>query len=338
MLGFKVPLKNAEEAKRCLIEKRLLDRAGKPVKKGNEIIFSVLRRDKELKKKLNGTFLVLDFTKAREAKGYKEHLKGILPDKEIEELPVAYDVIGDVIIVDLKGNRHEKDVGEAILKANKSIKTILKKTGTHEGEFRTQPLEYVSGENKKEAMYRENNARMKLDVEKVYFSPRLATERKRIYLQVKKGEEILVMFSGCAPYPLVLSKNTKAKSITAIEKNPIAHKYALENVKLNKIKNVTLIKGDVKEEVPKLNKRFDRVIMPLPKGAEDFLELAFSVSKKGATINFYDFEYESELDNGEKKILNAAKKSGTKVKILRIVKCGQYPPGKFRICVDFSVI
>jgi tRNA (guanine37-N1)-methyltransferase len=337
MLGYSVSLKDAEKAKRGLKENNLLDGTGKPIKKNNKIIFPVVRRETALEKKLNGKFIISDFAEAREKKGYKDYLKGILSNKEIDELPTAYDVIGDVLVIDLKEHKHEKEIGNAILKANKNIKTILKKTGIHEGEFRTQSLEYISGENKKEAFYKENNIRLKLDVEKVYFSPRLSTERKRIYTQVKKGEEILVMFSGCAPYPLVLSKNTEVKSITAIEKNPIAHKYAQENVRLNKIKNISLINGDVREEVPKLNKKFDRILMPLPKGAEDFLKYAFEVSKRGTVIHFYDFEHKSELENGEKKVLNAAKNTEQKVTIIRIVKCGQYSPGKFRICVDFSI-
>ena len=86
-----------------------------------------------------------------------------------------------------------------------------------------------------------------MNVEKVYFSPRLSEERKRIFQQVKNNETILVMFSGIAVYPIVISKNTKAKAIVGIEINPIAHKYALENLKLNKISNVKLFLDDVKK-------------------------------------------------------------------------------------------
>jgi tRNA G37 N-methylase Trm5 len=62
------------------------------------------------------------------------------------------------------------------------------------------------------------------------------------------------MFSGCAPYPCVLSKNTKAKSIVGIEINPEGHRYGLGNLELNRLRNVALICGDVKKEVPRINR------------------------------------------------------------------------------------
>ena len=75
-------------------------------------------------------------------------------------MPSSYDIIGDIIILDLDKAllRHKKDIAKALLKTHKSIKTILKKSGIHEGEFRTQPLEFVAGTNTKETIYRENNA------------------------------------------------------------------------------------------------------------------------------------------------------------------------------------
>jgi len=136
----------------------------------------------------------------------------------------------------------------------------------------------------------------------------------------------------------VLSKNTNARKIIGIEKNPVGHKYGLINLKLNKIKNVDLINGDVIDIVPKLKQKFDRIIMPLPKDADTFLDIAFTVVRKGTIIHMYDFEHESELDLGEKKVLDAAKKANINVKILKTVKCGQYSPGKFRICIDFKIL
>lgn len=146
------------------------------------------------------------------------------------------------------------------------------------------------------------------------------------------------MFSGCAPYLAVIARNTGANYIAGIEKNPVAHRYALENLKLNKIKNVELYCGDVRDIISHLKRKFDRILMPLPKGAEDFLDLALSACKKNSIIHFYDFEHENELSKGEEKVKEACKRNNKKVRILRTVKCGQYSPGKFRICVDFKLL
>jgi len=172
----------------------------------------------------------------------------------------------------------------------------------------------------------------------VYFSPRLSEERKRIFKQITNNESVLVMFSGCSVYPLVIAKNTNVKEIYAIEINPTAHKYALENLKLNKIKDkIKLFLGDAKKEVLKLNKRFDRIIMPLPKSAEIFLNLALNKIKKNGIIHFYSFVEENKYDNIIKIINKECKKSKKRCKIMNVVKCGQFSPRVNRVCVDFKV-
>ena len=165
----------------------------------------------------------------------------------------------------------------------------------------------------------------------------MATERKRIAELVKPNEDILVMFSGCAPYPLVLAKNTKAKEIYTIEINPAAHKFAVENIKLNKLQNVKPFNGDVRIIIPTLKKKFDRILMPLPLTGENFLDIALTAAKKKAIIHFYDFLKEDDFNLAKEKIKKACSKAKRKFKIIRIVKAGQIKPREYRVCVDFSV-
>jgi tRNA (guanine37-N1)-methyltransferase len=163
----------------------------------------------------------------------RQALKGKLSKKELNILKTAFDVVGEIAIleIDPELGKKEKIIAQTLLEMQKNIKTVVKKVGIHSGKFRLQKLKIIAGKRKKETIHKENMIRLKLNAEKVYFSPRMATERKRIMEQIKPGEEILIMFSGCAPYPCVLAKNTKAKEIYGIEINPAAHKYALENVK-----------------------------------------------------------------------------------------------------------
>ncbi len=270
----------------------------------------------------------------------KDLLSKKLTEKQLALLPSSYDVVGSILIFSdfpEQLSKKEKIIGNEILKNYRQIKSVLKKSRKYSGKYRTPKLKLLAGENSREAEYKENNIRLKLDVEKVYFSPRLSEERKRIFQQIKNNESVLVMFSGVAIYPIVIAKNTKAKNITAIELNPIAHKYALENLKLNKIKNIYLIKGDVKKVLPKINKEFDRIIMPLPKGAEHFLKLALSKIKKKGIMHFYSFAEENKYDNIIAIINNECKKSKKQCKILKITKCGQFSPRVYRLCIDFTV-
>lgn len=265
----------------------------------------------------------------------KKILKNKIPKDKAQLVPSSFDIIGDIAILEIKPEikKYEKLIAETLLKEHKNLKTILKKAGIHKGEYRTQKLKILSGEKRKTTTYKESGVLIKLDVEKCYFSPRLSNERLRIAKQVKPNEEILVMFSGVSPFPLVISKNSKAKEIYAIEINQTAHKYAEENLKLNKVGNIGLHKGDVRKVLPRIKKKFDRILMPLPKDSPTFLDLAIKKIKKNGIIHLYLFSKEEDIKNVRKIIKDYIKK----FRILKVVKVGQYSPGVYRICVDFTV-
>lgn len=272
-------------------------------------------------------------------KTLKELLRSRLTKEELSRAVRSYDIIGDIAIIEIPKEleKREKAIASALLELHKNIKTVLKK-GKHTGKYRKQNLKFLAGEKRKKTLYKENNICIELDVGKSYFSPRLSTERKRIAGQVKAGESILVMFSGVAPYPLVIAKNTKAKEIFGVEINPWAHRFALRNLELNKIKNVKLFLGDVTDVVPKLKKRFDRVLMPLPKGGEDYLGVAIKTVRQRGIIHFYDFLKGDEIpDSAISKIKKECEKQNKKHKILKVTKCGQQAARVYRVCVDFRV-
>lgn len=270
----------------------------------------------------------------------KQALEKKLTKKEMKNLVSSYDIVGSIAIIEIPSElkKKEKTIAETLLFLHKNIRTVLKKADIHKGKYRRQKMVVLAGKRTKIAEYKENNARFRLDVEKVYFSSRSGTERKRIYELVKPNEKILVMFSGCAPLPVVISKNTKAAEIYGIELNPIAHKFAVENVELNKLKNIVLLNDDVKKTVPKLKKKFDRILMPLPKDAETFLDTAFKAAKKGTTIHLYQFAHIDKFEDVKKKVKNICTENKKKCKILRIVKCGAYSPKVYRICIDFKIL
>lgn len=241
----------------------------------------------------------------------------------------SFDTVGSIVIFSEEFKGIKKKAKE-LLKL-KNIETIAVKTKIHSGTYRTKKVKIIEGKKNKETIHKENNVQVKLNIETCYFSPRLSSERLRISKEIKKDESVLVMFSGIGIYPIVFSKNSKAKEIYGVEINPKCHEYALKNLELNKVKNVKLYKGDVKDIVPKLRKKFDRVVMPLPKNAEDFLDIAIKKIKKNGVIHFYDFEKEEDIPE------KCIEKIGKKFKILKVRKCGSFGPGKFRVCVDFIV-
>ena len=242
------------------------------------------------------------------------------------KLPSSYDIIGNIAILPEKTKNANK-VAQTLLKNFKNIKTVVVKTGIHYGKYRLQKTKIIAGKKTKTALHKENNCIFKLNVDKTYFSPRLGNERLRVAKLVKKNESILVMFSGISIYPIEISKFSKAEEIFGIEINPAAHKFAQENLKLNKVTNVKLFLGDVRKVLPKIKKSFDRIVMPLPRDAESYLDLAIKKLKPKGVIHLYDFQREEDIP-GES--IEKIKKHCSP-KILNVVKVGKYSPRKFRI-------
>ena len=78
--------------------------------------------------------------------------------------------------------------------------------------------------------------------------------------------------------------------------------------------------------------------MVLPKHAYTFLEEAFKVSKKGTIIHLYKFYNKKDIPNNVKKDIEKLTSKFGKVKIINVVKCGNYSPRKYRVCIDMKVL
>ncbi|MEM7821844.1 MAG: class I SAM-dependent methyltransferase family protein [Candidatus Aenigmatarchaeota archaeon] len=253
----------------------------------------------------------------------------------------SFDLIGSkekaVAIVEIKEG-DEKALAEEIMKRNKNVKSVLKKVSGRKGELRLREYKLIAGDANTEVIHKEYGYLLKLDPQKVYFSPREATERQRIAKQVKAGERVLVMFSGIGVIPIAIAKKQpEVEKIYGIELNEDAHKYAEENVRINKLSHkIFLIHGDVREVAKKYFGKFDRVVMPLPFGAGNFLDIAINCLKKeGGIIHFYSVEDEGSKVLNE--IESFVKKIGKKIKVLNIKKVSAYAPRKWKVCIDFQV-
>ena len=205
--------------------------------------------------------------------------------------------------------------------------------------MRKQSTKWIAGEKTKEALYKENGCVFRLNIDNVYFSSRLSNERKEIAEKVKRGDSVLVMFAGAAPYSIVIAKNSKAKIVYSNEINREANKYAELNIGLNKVKGrAVLLPGDIKRVARKIKEKFDIIVMPRPQLKDSFLREAFLLSKKGTRIFYYDFCKEKETENIIEKIKLEATKAKKKIKILKVKSAGEIAPYKIRVRVDFRVL
>ncbi|MDD5181733.1 MAG: class I SAM-dependent methyltransferase family protein [Candidatus Nanoarchaeia archaeon] len=269
----------------------------------------------------------------------KEELKGKISDKELELVKKGFDVIGDVAVLEIPDalKKKEKVIAEAVMRLYPCVKVAAKKIGATSGVERIRKVKVILGERRTETLYIENGCRYKLDINKVYFSPRLGSEHLRVAEQVKPKETVYDLFCGVGPYVIPCAK--RGAKVFAVDINKDAIKYLAENVKLNKVMDkVDFAAGDCRKVAMKKEHRgkADRVIMNHPSGADKFLDVAFYVAKKGAVIHFYCFLKEDEFDAGIKLIQAAAKKAKRKIRILNTKKCGQWGPRIWRCAIEFK--
>ena len=252
----------------------------------------------------------------------------------------SYDVIGSIAILKFPEEvkeKQKKKAAEKLLKERKNVKTVVEKTEKVKGRLRTIKTRHLAGINTKETIHAESGCRFFLNIDKTYFSPRLSNERLEVAKLVKKKDRVLVMFAGVAPFSIVIAKKSKPKKVVSVEINRQASKYALENVKLNKLNNVEVIQGDVKRIIPKISRKekFDVIIMPRPQLKESFLKQAFKSSKKGSLIVYYDFG--KDVSGILERIYKESKEAKKKIKIKRVKKAGEIAPYKHMFRVEFII-
>jgi len=269
----------------------------------------------------------------RKPRSLREALDGKLDDGDLSLLSSSYNIVGDIAVLELDDRLMGRRmlIGEALLRAFPSIRVAAVKTAMVSGEYRVPGVEVVAGEERTETLHREHGCLYKLDVAKAYFSPRLGHERMRVARQVRDGERVLVMFAGVGPYPILIAKRAKAE-VVAVELNPEAVAYMRWNVSRNRA-GVEVVEGDAARVVHNLGV-FDRIVMPLPKQADTFLEAAMPALKEGGVIHYYTFAKNSLEATGH--LSETVGGLGRRAKILDVVECGSYSPCMSRYCVDFS--
>lgn len=273
-------------------------------------------------------------------------LKNKLTKEELSLVPRSYDIIGSreksVAIIEIPEELEGKKqlIAEAVMKLNKNVVSVLNKLSGRTGIFRLEDLELITGDNNTEVVHKEYGYFIKLDPQKVYFSPRELTERQRISSQVKAGETILIMFSGSMPYGIsIVKRQPLVKKIYGVEINPEAHEYAKENVVKNRISHkFTLINDDVRNVCPDMEK-VDRVAMPFSIGAYQYLDEAFKCIKDNGIIHFYHIAPEENMfTEAESFVRSVAEDFGKKIQILNRVKVLPFGTRYWKVCLDVKVL
>lgn len=261
----------------------------------------------------------------------------------------TYDIIGKIAIVKfdkLHKKNYKKKWADNFLKINPHLATILEKTDKIKGRLRIAKTKFIAGENTRETIYIEHGCRFRFNVDETYFSPRLSNDRKIVAEEILRKitntkKNVLALFAGVAPYPIVLGKKIKEAGKNALivsnELNRKASKYAEENVRMNKLENyVKILQGDAKNIEDKLKEKklplkYDFILMLRPNLKDTFLKSARKFAGKGTIIYYHGF-------GTQEKVLEEIKKdAGSKIGKINMRKAGEIAPFKYRWGVTFAV-
>lgn len=234
-------------------------------------------------------------------------LEGKLGPDELGHVYKSYDIIGDIAIIRVPEELQNKSsvIAEALMQLHKHVKTVWKQSGAVGGEFRLRDLEHVAGEKKTVTTYREHGCVFTVDLANCYFSPRLSHERMRIARLVAAREVVVNMFAGVGSFSIIIAEHSRAEKVYSIDVNPAAYEYMKENVLLNQVWNrIVPMKGDARNVImEKLQNEAERVLMPLPEKACEYLDCAVAALKsEGGWIHYYDFEYAGKDENTVDKV------------------------------------
>ncbi|MBI5681043.1 MAG: class I SAM-dependent methyltransferase family protein [Methanobacterium sp.] len=339
MIGLKIPKDIANDVRKSLLKNSLINLDFKIEREKDYVIIPLLNEPKmDLFSEIcqdKCEIIDTDFEmQKRSPRSLKEYLEGKIDPKKIEEIRGSFDIIGDIVILEIPEDLDEYKhlIGEAALKFT-GRKAVFKKQSEIKGIIRTRDLEHIAGEDISETVHQEFGCKLMLDVKKVYFSPRLATERKRVADQVQDGEIIVDMFAGVAPFPVLIAKNHNVK-IYAIDINNDAYEYIKRNMELNKVSDKIIpISGDVREVLGDKNIRADRIIMNLPGTAYEFLDSAIETVNEGGIVHYYEFS--DDFQKPVERIKIAA--YPRKIEVLGKRKVRSRSPGMWHMGIDARI-
>ncbi|MGI8833384.1 MAG: class I SAM-dependent methyltransferase [Nitrososphaeraceae archaeon] len=256
----------------------------------------------------------------------------------------SFDAIGDIVIMKIPDSLLYKKyaIGNRLLENLNSANSVFLQTSAIEGDYRLRKLELLAGTNRTVTEHHEHGCRFKVDVSKVYFSPRLSTERLRIAEKVRDNEIVTNMFAGVGTFSILIAKQNPRSVVFNIDSNARASLLCLVNAKLNRVQDrVFPFCGDAKYIASKiLSGVSNRVLMPLPERAKEFVGSAIACLKQqGGTIHYFAHvgsqNKKDAINEGILNTTNAFKDYNHLIAGTRVVR--EVGPRLYQIVSDVSV-
>jgi tRNA (guanine37-N1)-methyltransferase len=298
--GIEVDARDAHNIIRFLNKLQLLDKTLEFIRRDGHVVIPVTRALSRAElAQISGGSSRAEVVEAvfavstRAPRDLRQAVGSTLHSDIVNQLPRSYDIVGDIGMLELGDELQpfSKIIGAALMNLNPRLRLVVQKTEKTSGQYRIRGIEVVTGSGNTETVHIEFSLKFHLDIAKVYFNPRLSSERMRVASQVNDREVVVDMFAGVGTYSILIAKKQPGARVYSIDLNPNAYHYLMENIFENKVADrITPYLGDAKDFASKSSGIADRVIMNLPSDSQAFLGAAAKLLRKdGGTVHFYRF-------------------------------------------------
>ncbi len=274
------------------------------------------------------------------AERVRERVRAAAGPADAEALPPGYQRLGRVLLLRLPPALadHFALIGEA-WRDELRVGTVLVRSGPIAGELREPAVVRIAG-GSTETEVVEHGVRWRFDAARIMFAAGNRTERARLGRAVRPGEQVVDLFAGIGYFALPAARADASVRVTAVEKNPIAYRYLVENLRLNRVDaRVVPMLGDNRQVALPLA-RADRVVLGYLPDAVPWIPRALElVRPEGGVLHVHTV---ADAHGGNEHAVGAVVRAvdgagGELVEPARARAVKPYGPGRTHIVVDARV-
>ncbi|WP_458187774.1 class I SAM-dependent methyltransferase [Haladaptatus sp. NG-WS-4] len=252
-------------------------------------------------------------------------------DDELARVPKSWAVVGSVVLVQFGDCTRQAEVGEALLSLHGEAETVLARGGIS-GEHREPDVTVVAGSGDTETIHTEHGTQYALDLRSMMFAPGNQRERVRMGELVEPGERVLDMFAGIGYFTLPMAR--AGAQVTAVERNPTAFRFLLENAVLNDVTDrIDAYRADCRD----VDASAERVLMGYY-DAHEYLDTALAALEPGGVVHLHETTPENRLwERPVGRLRDTASDHGREIEVIDRRKVKSHSEGVWHVVVDAKV-
>lgn len=256
-------------------------------------------------------------------------------------VPDGYQRLGRVLLVRVPPGLwpHRAELGEA-WRAELGVATVLARTGPVGGELREPSVVRLAGGTTVTEVV-EHGVRWRFDAARLMFAAGNRTERQRMRRLVRPGERVADLFAGIGYFAVPAALAHPTTSVVAVEKNPLAHAFLVENARLNGIEDRLDARLGDNREVDLRADGFDRVLLGWLPDATPWVGRAVALlgGRPGVLHVHRVDEVRRPLAESARSVAAEIVRAGGRLRVEPVAReVKPYGPGRRHVVVDAELV